>query len=380
MVPDIDASVTEYYNHMCKAWGYTSDSASASGYESVIDRLKILCPDSWAIANDLDKTHIENEIFEIYRAINIIPITYYSMQGCIDEIKSINSKIPKLSNNILKANNIGQSLCRFWFPNMQSAYTYHDKQIGIGDRFYNDVKLKRAISICLKYKRTVLPPDLRSALSLVGGNMIQNFKPMHARAIYEYICPIFQGKLLDFSSGYGGRMLGAMTSNLKFQYTGIEPNTETYTALSALGSIISSVNGNKYSVLNSVSEEVQLEPNSYDAAFSSPPYFNLEIYCDEPTQCMYRYKDIDRWFEFYVEPTLKMLHTSLGNYGIYAVNIADYAIEKNQFKIVDRWLELSRKLKFEHVDTLYMPLQSRPGSKNTVNAKKMESIFVFKKT
>ena len=42
MVPDIDASVTEYYNHMCKAWGYTSDSASASGYESVIDRLKIL--------------------------------------------------------------------------------------------------------------------------------------------------------------------------------------------------------------------------------------------------------------------------------------------------------------------------------------------------
>mgnify|MGYP000725191916 FL=1 len=119
-----------------------------------------------------------------------------------------------------------------------------------------------------------------------------------------------------------------------------------------------------------------------DLLFSSPPYFNLEIYCDEPTQCMNRYSDREAWFESYVEPTLRMLHTGLADDGIYAVNIADYKVGKEQTKIVDTWLELSKKLGFDYVETVDMLLNVRPGVGNNKlqNGYKSEGIYIFKKT
>lgn len=365
-----------HYSKICNKWGYTPTNPEESGYESVIPKLKELSPDIWKMADESDKKLIESEIFDIYKKVNVIPITYWSLEGCIQEIKHVASRSSSIKNKIISKSNVGQSLCRFWFPNMQDAYTYHDHKIGLIDKFLNDVKLHRAIEICLKYKKSVLPPDLRSALSLVGGNVIQNFKPMTARAIYEYICPTLFGNILDFSSGYGGRMLGTMTSPFKYHYTGIEPNTETYLGLESFGELINQAVGTNYKIVNTVSEEFVPENNYYDAAFSSPPYFNLEIYCDEPTQCMHRYKSIDRWFDSYVEPTLKMLHKALIPNSLYAVNIADYTIEKNKFEIVDRWLTLSKKCNFEHIDTLFMPLQSRPGSKTS---QKKECVYIFRK-
>jgi hypothetical protein len=372
----ISTNISSYFQHVCEEWGYISSTNYSSGYEQALDALKNISTEAWKRADDTHKRSIENKIFEIYRTINVIPITYFNIDGVIEEVKSITTKIAKINVKVLQSSNIGQSLCNFWFPNIQTAYTYHDKQIGLKHRFYNDVKLRRAILICLKFKRSVLPAELKSALGLVSGNAIQNYKPMHARAVYEYICPIFNGSILDFSSGYGGRMLGAMTSNLRYHYTGIEPNTQTYRGLSSLGELISSVNGGNCTMVNAVSEEFSTNSRSVDAAFSSPPYFNLEIYSDEGTQCMHRYKTIDAWFELYVEPTLKMLHTTLRDEGLYAVNIADYTVEKKRFEIVNRWIALSKKCNFIHCDTLHMKLQARPGGDKVG---KQENIFIFKK-
>jgi hypothetical protein len=190
------------------------------------------------------------------------------------------------------------------------------------------------------------------------------------------------GNVLDFSSGYGGRMLGAMTSGMRYHYTGIDPNTKTYDGLAALGELITDVIGTGFEMHHLCSEEFEPEPGKYDAAFSSPPYFNLEIYSDEPTQCMNRYSNREAWFELYVEPTLRMLHTGLADDAIYAVNIADYKVGKEQTKIVDTWLELSKKLGFDYVETVDMLLNVRPGVGNNKlqNGYKSEGVYIFKKT
>lgn len=128
---------------------------------------------------------------------------------------------------------------------MQEAYTRKDKMVSMRARFYDDTRLRRAISFCYKYRdeadKSVLPQNIRRALDLVSGGTIANFKPMNARAVYDYICPAFMGNVLDFSSGYGGRMLGALTSNLRYHYTGIDPNTKTYNGLVALGELMTSL-------------------------------------------------------------------------------------------------------------------------------------------
>tara|TARA_B110000238_G_C16038866_1_gene400959 strand:- start:516 stop:1094 length:579 start_codon:yes stop_codon:yes gene_type:complete len=191
------------------------------------------------------------------------------------------------------------------------------------------------------------------------------------------------GNVLDFSSGYGGRMLGGLTSNLRYHYTGIDPNTKTYNGLVALGELMTGLGlGSGYEMHHMPSEQFTPEPGYYDAAFSSPPYFNLETYTDEDTQCMNSCSNLDQWFEQYVTPTISMLHTALANDGLYAVNIADYKDGKEEFKIVDRWKQVSEDIGFTYVKQLDMLLNVRPGVGNgkLENSYKAEGIYIFKKS
>ena len=381
-------NVTNYYNHLCAEWNFTPTTLTSTGYESVEKDLMALSKERWAKEDDQGKAAIEQEVFDIYRSINVLPIIYYSLDGCVQELKSIAAKSTSFENGqIGVGNTAGQSFCRFWFPNMQEAYTRKDKEVSLRGRFNNDKKLKRAINLCYKHRdegdKSVLPQNLRRALDLVSGGSIQNFKPMNARAIYEDICPTMFGRVLDFSSGYGGRMLGAMTSNMRYHYTGIDPNTKTYNGLYALGHLLTELQmGNGFDMNHTVSEEFDAEPNSFDAAFSSPPYFNLETYTDEPTQCMNRCSNIDSWFVLYVEPTLRMLHRVLDKDAIYAVNIADYKMDKEFYAIEERWKELSTKLNFKYERDIKMLLNVRPGVGNgkEENSYKHENIYVFRKT
>ena len=81
-------------------------------------------------------------------------------------------------------------------------------------------------------------------------------------------------------------------------------------------------------------------------------------------------------------PTIQMLHTALAKDGLYAVNIADYKDGKEEFKIVDRWKELSESIGFKYVKQLDMLLNVRPGVGNNKleNSYKSEGIYIFKKT
>jgi hypothetical protein len=378
--------VEQYYNNLCSSWNYTPTELISSGYEADMPRLMQLTKDVWTSADDAGKLAIEDEVFNIYRSRDILPINYYSLEGCRQQVLDLKNKSTQVENGIIGVGNTsGQSFCRFWFHNMQDARVIDNANVSLYSRFHNDRKLRRAIRLCYKYRnegdKTVIPQNLRRALELVNGGTIQNFKPMNARAVWEYICPNFFGRVLDFSSGYGGRMLGAMTSNMRYHYTGIDPNTETFAGLEALGSLINEVVGTDYEMYNTVSEEFDPEAGAYDAAFSSPPYFNLEIYTDEPTQCMNRYTNMDAWFEHYVEPTLRMLHKGLDRDGIYAVNIADYKIAREEFKILDRWIELSKKMNFEYQETVQMMLNTRPGVGNGKMDKvqKFEGVYIFKR-
>lgn len=381
----MDKDITDYYNEICNQWNYCPIEEVATGYENVIQSLKVLSKELWDNSDDAGKQKIEQEVFDIYRSVNRLPITYYSLDGCIKELNSLSQKSSVVTQDKLIATGRtqGQAFCRFWFPNMQEAKTFNNSEVSLRHRFNNDKKLKAAIKICYKHRnegeKTVLPKSILRALDLTGGGTIQNFKPMNAKAIYEYICPVIFGNVLDFSSGYGGRMLGSMTNTtMKYNYTGIDPNTKTYIGLNALGKLLNHLNlGNGFSMNHCGSEDFIPESEKYHAAFSSPPYFNLEIYSDEETQCMNKYTNLDAWFDNYVTQTINMLHTALVKDGIYAVNIADY----DTFKITERWIELSEKLNFKYLETLKLMLNVRPGKGNNKlkNGFKYEGIYLFQK-
>lgn len=341
---------------------------------------------------DKEPDRVIREVFEIYRDINVVPITYYTEAGLVSAIKELaktnaNNVDRKGSNLVLGlGNNQGQTINRFLFPNMMTAEPKGRGSNSLRDRFYDDRKLERAIRLCFEHRdgeHLASPTALRRALELVTGENIQNFKPLNARAIVDHLCPAMWGNVYDYSAGYGGRLLGITTSKMRYNYTGIDPNTETVNYLNYLNDLIYDAIGNRGIIKQTVSEEYDPDvAHGIDLAFSSPPYFNLEKYCDEPTQCMNRYTTLDDWFEGYVVPTMKNIHRRLNSDGIFATNIADYKSYGNQtYQVVDRWIATAQSLGFKHAGTIRMMLNTRPGVGNnkTAGREKWEGVYVFSK-
>jgi SAM-dependent methyltransferase len=352
-----------------------------TGYESVDDQLATFTKSVY----ESDPAGTVQKVFDIYRSINIVPIVYYTEKGVIDAIRELSTTSANPVDNgvVSLGNNQGQSINRFLFPNMMTAEPKGRGSNSLRDRFLDDRKLQRAIKLCFDFREgenLVKPTALRRALELVTGENVQNFKSLNARVIVENLCPTIWGRVYDYSAGYGGRLLGITTSRMRYNYTGIDPNTETVTNLNYLNELIGEATNNKGTVIQSVSEEY--EPDDIDLAFSSPPYFNLEKYSDEPTQCMVRYTTLDEWFEGYVVPTVKNIHKGLNSDGIFATNIADYKSYGNkEYAVVDRWISTAESLGFKHTGTIKMMLNTRPGVGNdkVAGREKWEGVYVFKK-
>lgn len=352
-----------------------------TGYEPIYDQLAGITKDTY----DQDPGGTVNRVFDLYRSINLVPIVYYTEQGLVTAIKNLANTVANAvdANVIGLGNNQGQTINRFLFPNMMTAEPKGRGSNSLRDRFLDDAKFKRAIKLCFEHREgnnLVHPTAIRRALELVTGENVQNFKSLNARVIAEELCPVMWGSVYDYSAGYGGRLLGIATSRMKYSYTGIDPNTETVNNLQYLNTLIEAAVGNPGTIVQTVSEEY--EPENIDLAFSSPPYFNLEKYCDEPTQCMVRYTTMDQWFEGYVVPTMRNIHRGLNSDGVFATNIADYKSYGNkEYFVVDRWIQTAEQLGFKHSRTIKMMLNTRPGVGNdkTAGKEKYEGVYVFTK-
>ena len=361
-------------------WGIKDEhifSDEFTGYEDLYPEFDKYTKEVYDAAPD----ETIDSVFDLYRSRNLVPVVYYTEDGIRSAVKSFRRK----SYNSVQAgrlglgNNAGQTINRFVFTNMQTAEPKGRGSNSLKDRFYNDAKLRRAIRICFEFRdgnHLVYPTAVRRALELVTGENVTNFKAQNARAIVEHLCPVLWGRVYDYSCGYGGRLLGISSSNMGYTYVGTDPNTETYEYLKYLDTFLNSDS----EIICSTSEDYQCE--NIDLAFSSPPYFNLEKYSDEPTQCMVRFTSLEEWFEGYAKPTMENIHRGLNSDGIFATNIADYKSYGNkEFNVVEDWIALAEKVGFKHNSTIKMMLNTRPGVGNDKLAgrEKWEGVYVFTK-
>ena len=352
-----------------------------TGYEPVYDELSTFTKEVY----EADPDGTIQRVFDLYRSINLVPIVYFTERGITNAIKDFGSANYKSvdGNKIGPGNNHGQNISRFLFPNMMTAEPKGRGSNSLRDRFFDDAKLRRAIRICFEFRdgnNLVHPVAMRRSLELVTGENVTNFKPANARAIVEHLCPVMWGRVYDYSCGYGGRLLGIASSNMHYDYVGVDPNTETHKYLTYLNQLVEEATGKSHEIICSTSEDYT--PQDIDCAFSSPPYFNLEKYSDEDTQCMVRYGTMDDWFDGYVAPTMRNIYNGLNADGIFATNIADYKSYGNKsFAVVDRWIATATKLGFKHTGTIKMMLNTRPGVGNdkTAGREKWEGVYVFSK-
>lgn len=372
-------------------WNFSTEEFSATGYEDLEDTFKALevVPSEYLALPEADREKMIDVIFDIYRSRNIFPIRYFSTLGVQNELmKALDHKSVWKGDSIRSGVGIGTAVCNFLFPNLAHVASLQDftpDKKGAEDaygKFMSDNFLRKAIHFCLGYQPgPVGPGSLYSGLRMVGSSPT-NFLPMNAKGIFERFCPYDDGVIWDYACGFGGRMLGALSSERNYKYIGTDPNVETMYNLHRLGKHIESVTGREDSYeLHCVGSEKMIGPEeSIDFAFASPPYFNLEIYSSDITQSYNEFPDLAGWLEGYVRPTIRNINRMLKAGRSYAVNIADFKIGGDQVQFVDAWKSISEQEGLPYYTTLYLDVAARAGTKlQAAGEQKKENIMVFQK-
>ena len=365
-----------------------------TGYEDVLDELhQFDCADFRERYTELEKEKMVDKLFEIYRSINIFPIKYYSQKGMEDEVVKTIKKCDYLQKDgKYLANKYieGNHLCRYLFPAIHGVGYFQEPAKSMFNRFYKDKWLRQGIKLTLNMNKTGGPGGLYNAFTL-AGHTTTNFKPVSAKALYEYFTPP-GGLIHDSSCGFGGRLMGALTSYNNYQYIGTDPNTAIQKPLHKLGDLINDIQGRKdtYKIFCLGSEKFRFKGTEEiaDFSFTSPPYFNLELYSDEATQSYNEYNNIKTWVKYFLAPTIYNTYRILKPGAYYALNITDFANDGKggkQFKYVDTAIQLAEAVGFTYLYKIDMRLTMRTGSgqrtrnDNSHGAGKMEGIYVFQK-
>lgn len=206
---------------------------------------------------------------------------------------------------------------------------------------------------------------IRKTLSFISGShKVSNFRPTIAKWVYDNFSG--DGKVLDYSAGYGGRLLGAISSDKVISYTGVDPCLNTYNGLCE----IKKVSNKDIYLYNEAFEDVILN-ETYDLSFSSPPYYNTEEYDYSDKQSFIRYKTKDDWKNNFLTKIIEKNFELLKQNGIFIINIANV---KNYKTLEEDTISICIKTGFTLVHTYKMSLSSLMKG-----GFKYEPIFIFKK-
>lgn len=254
--------------------------------------------------------------------------------------------------------------------------------------FNDDVSFKKLIRKQLRMATFIGNTRIRSRLNNFSGTQnVSNFRPSAARTVYDEFLEI-KGRVWDMSCGFGGRLLGALSSPKVTTYIGTEPCLKTFNGLVEMNKNLNVIEPSCYEnwwddseddlepkplkeviLHNMGSEDFLPEKESLDLCFTSPPYFDTEKYDTAPTQSYIRFPTKELWLNGFLMKTVENCYHGLKRGSHLIINIANVKTYKN---IESDFLEKMKALPFEHVTTLQLQLAS-------MGVFKYEPVFVFKK-
>lgn len=334
---------------------------------------------------------IKELIWDKTRNISL-PLVEITENECIEDfekLKKLNTKTLVKEGNLfsryeykwelgtkyIDSCNIGNKSSNYFHQELR----YHCDSINSPSPYRNWTEKKFFFTLCnalwsLKVKE-VSADSLRSCIAL-RKYIASQFRPSAAKAVYE----VFNSEyVLDFSSGWGDRLSGAIaTPNIK-KYIGIDPNknlVENYIKQ------VKKFNSDKdiQMIVGPAEEEVSKLKDTFDTIFTSPPYFIIERYSKDNTQSWQRYKKIDAWLEKFLFKTLKDCWELLKPNGILAINISDVYCNHTINHICDPMNDfISSLYNSKKEQNLNYRMAKRINSKSHKEGIFVEPIWIWKK-
>jgi hypothetical protein len=110
----------------------------------------------------------------------------------------------------------------------------------------------------------------------------------------KILCQFAQAKTyLDPSAGWGDRVIGASVADVKV-YHGFDPNTNL---ANAYKEILQFLGQKEYQIWNRsfLDNDIILTDNYYDLVYTSPPFWDFEVYSSDEGQSINEKKDVQEW-------------------------------------------------------------------------------------
>ena len=240
-----------------------------------------------------------------------------------------------------------------------------------------------------KYKDTTLPSkkDIDEVFRLYAHNAkLSNFPLQTVDEVLKKYSKSFDN-YLDFSCGWGVRCLGSLR-NLR-HYFGIDPNSELVDRINLMIQDYNKYCG--FSSMYDITTDIRKQgsevfapewENKMDIAFSSPPYFDLEIYQSDNQSYKENQTTYEDWISNYVKPTIQNIYKYLKKDGIFAVNIKNNA-QIIKYDIEGDWNRIVKENGFEYIETMHRQNPKRVSGVENSDEHYMsegkEPITVYKK-
>lgn len=362
--------------------------------------------------------YIKDEIFIKYKIISKISLLNNAETAILLAmyIKECNVKFPykkiknphklflnlvKYKTNFTKTSDFGINYYEYFkteYINKKIGYMISDKygdyeNINVlTDYFQEKCRLK-----CKRYDMEHAPIvywNTISYLSLILLKMIESKSDITNHNIREYfyhnvhecgtfkltvvtsVLQIFNSKkILDISSGWGDRLIGAISRDEFIEYYhGCDPNTCVYKNYSKIIKYFN-VDPKKYMIQNTQFETMKLD-KTYDLIFTSPPYFDLEDYTQEGSQSIHTHKNLLDWLNNFLFFSLQKAWSVLDTDGYMVISIEDKINEK--MNIYEHYTE--SMILFINIylkNSFYMGIIGHSGKEKTKN--KCRPLFVWQK-
>ncbi len=192
---------------------------------------------------------------------------------------------------------------------------------------------------------------------------INQFRPVVAK--YMYCRLKAQVGILDFSAGWGGRALAAMSLNIP--YYGFDANTNLKSAYAAMVKTVDPEA--QVHMTFKPSEKADFSKLKYDLVFTSPPYFTIEEYEQMPD-----YKTKEGFLKIFFIPTALNAWRYLRPGGHMALNMPEEMYEALKTHIPQRAKRVPMLLKNRHPKNA-----AKQQTLGLMDTSAQEYIYVWKK-
>lgn len=180
---------------------------------------------------------------------------------------------------------------------------------------------------------------LNAACYKNGFRTISNLHPSRVYLwIKKYGLIKPSGIFYDPCAGWGGRLLACNSLGLK--YRAIDANKKLVEELNEMANYFNMDAKIIYGDSSNINDVKRLlGDEKVDLVFSSPPYFDKEIYSNDEEQSIIKYRDKNEWNDKFLDPMINNCLEFLSNDGVILFNIPmDFNLEKIK-KNIDYKLE-----------------------------------------